>query len=117
MELLGKIMAQILAILGLSTKAMKEWRMSQSIHAQCLLLINCTSEKFAKKLIGRKDVEDAFNRIDSLTKDEAIMAVAKRLEVSFAIDGSIEGRKKLAENANIRLPAMDENSVAINGGT
>ena len=109
-------MAQVLVTLGLSTKAMKEWRISQSIHAQCFLFIDCSSEKFAKRLRGRTDVDEAFKRIDSLTKDETILAVAKRLEVSFAIDGSIEGLKKLAGNANIWLPAMDENSVAINGG-
>ena len=116
MELLGKIMAQILVIVGLSTKAMKEWRISQSIHAQCLLLIDRTSEKFAKKLIGRKDVEDAFNRIDSLTKDETIMTVAKILEVAFDMDGNIQGLKALVEDANTQLQEMDENLGAMKEG-
>ena len=117
MELLGRIMGQVLVILGLSTKAMKEWRISQSIRARFFLsLIDCTSEKFAKKLIGRKDVEDAFNRIDSLTKDETIMAVAKILEVAFDMDGNIQGLKALVEDANTQLQEMGENLGAMTEG-
>ena len=60
-------------------------------YAQCFLLIDHASEKFAKRLIGRADVEDAFLSIDILTKDETIMAVAKTLEVVFDINDNIEG--------------------------
>ena len=37
MELLGKIMAQVLSILALSTKAMRERRMSESVWPMLLL--------------------------------------------------------------------------------
>ena len=110
-------MGQTLVILALSTKAMKEWRISQSIHAQFFLSIDCDPEKFAKKLIGRKDVEDAFQRMDSLTKDETIMAVAKILEVSFDIHGNIEDLKALVGNANDHIQAMGKNLGEIKNGT
>ena len=95
---------------GLSTKAMKEWRISQSIHAQCFLFIDCSSEKFAKRLRGRTDVDDAFLRIDSLTKDETIMAVA------FDMDDNIQGLKALVRDANSQLQGMGENSGAMKEG-
>jgi len=110
-------MAQVLVILALSTKAMKEWRISQSIHAQFFLLIDCDPEKFAKKLIGRKDIEDAFLRMDSLTKDETIMAVAKILEVAFDINGNIKGLQEVVESAHTHLQTMGENLGAMKEGT
>jgi len=117
MELLGKIMAQVLVILALSTKAMKEWRISQSTHAQFFPLIDCDPEKFAKKLIGRTDVEDAFLRMDSLTKDETIMGVAKTLEVVFDINGNIKGLEELVGGTHTHLQTMGENLGAIKEGT
>jgi hypothetical protein len=36
-ELLAKIMAQTLLILALSTKTMKDWRISLSIQSMCIL--------------------------------------------------------------------------------
>ena len=115
--LLGKIMAQILIILALSTRAMKEGRISQSIHTpDASSLIDRASEKFAKRLIGRADVEDAFLSIDMLTKDETIMAVAKTLEVVFDIHGNIEGLRADVESANAHVQAMSQNLEAMNKG-
>ena len=51
-ELLGKIMAQILFILPLSTKAMTERRLSELTRVQ-YSLTDYVSEKFFKKLIGK----------------------------------------------------------------
>jgi hypothetical protein len=81
------------------------------------LLIDCTSEKFAKKLIGRTDVEDAFKRIDSLTKDENMMGVAKTLEVAFDINSNVEGLQALVGSAHADVQAMSENLGAIKEGT
>jgi hypothetical protein len=78
-------MAQILSILALSTKAMTERRMSESIHALSPFLANYDVERFLKKLIGRTDVEDALLQLDSLTKEECLMAVAKNLEVAHHV--------------------------------
>jgi hypothetical protein len=44
-ELLAKIMAQILSILALSTKAMKERKISESIRSTCSLLANYWTKK------------------------------------------------------------------------
>jgi hypothetical protein len=36
--------------------------------------------------VGRKDVEDAVLRLDSLTKEECLMAVARNLEVTHHVE-------------------------------
>ena len=118
MVLLGKIMEQILVILGLSTKAMKEWRISQSIYAQFFLFIDCSSEKFAKRLRGRTDVDDAFLRIDSLTKDDNIMAVAMTLGVALDIDSITESLQALVRSPHTRVQvrSIDERVESIKEG-
>ena len=90
MELLGKIMAQIVSTLALSTKAMTERRMSEFIDAVCSLLADYFSEKLLKRLMGKTDVEDALLRLDSLTKEESLMVAARNLEVTHAIQVLVE---------------------------
>jgi hypothetical protein len=84
-ELLGMIMAQILSILALSTQAMTERRISEWIDSLCLFLADYDLETFLKTLMGKRDVEDALLRLDSLTKEESLMAVARTLEEADVI--------------------------------
>jgi len=88
-ELLGKIMAQLLSILALSTKAMTDRKFSELVQSMCIFLADYGSEKFLKKLVGRKDVEDAVSRLDMLTKEESLMVMARNLEVTHRIDGVV----------------------------
>jgi hypothetical protein len=48
-------------------------------------------EKYLKKLIGRKDVEDALHRLDQLTQEEARMAATEVLKITHGIDGKVQG--------------------------
>jgi hypothetical protein len=88
-ELLGKIMAQILSVLALSTKAMTSGRISELVRPLCFVLTDCGPEKILKKLVGRTDVEDALSRLDMLTKEESLMVMVKNLEVTRHIDGVV----------------------------
>jgi len=121
-KLLGKIMAQILSILALSTKAMTERRTSESVHGLWSFLADCNSERFLKKLMGRSDVEDAVLRLDSLTKEESLMGVAqnlevtqknleattKNLEVTHDVDGNVKDIKVLAEDIDENVKVVKE---------
>ena len=98
-ELLGKIMAQIVSILALSTKAMTERRMSALIDAVCSFLADYFSERLLKRLMGKTDVEDALLRLDSLTKEESLMVAARNLEVTHEI-------KVLVENIDEKIPGL-----------
>jgi hypothetical protein len=49
------------------------------------LSANLCLEKYLKKLIGKKDIEDALKRLDKLTQEEARMAAAENLRLSHII--------------------------------
>ena len=49
------------------------------------------SEKFLKKLVGRKDIEDALKRLDRLTQEEALMAAAQVLRLTHIVDNKVTG--------------------------
>jgi hypothetical protein len=85
-ELLGKIMAQVLSILTLSTKAMTQRRISKSINVLHSCESDFGSEKYVKKLVGRTDIEDALLWLESLMKEEGLMAAAKNLEVVQVVE-------------------------------
>jgi len=105
-ELLGKIMAQILFILALSTKAMTEGRLSELTSVQSSLADHVL-EIFFKKLVGKTNVEDAFLRLESLTKEESLMTVAKNLEVTFDVDGNVKKIQGLAEDINNKVQVIE----------
>ncbi|KAI0274206.1 hypothetical protein BGY98DRAFT_1099124 [Russula aff. rugulosa BPL654] len=78
-ELLAKIMAQILSILALSTKTMKESRI----------------KTLMKRLMGKTDMEDAFQRLDTLTKEENMMTAARTFEVTHDVNVNVKATQEL----------------------
>jgi hypothetical protein len=92
-ELLGKIMGQLLCILALSTKTMRERRMSELVYSSLPFPIDYGEEQFLKRLVGRMEVEDALERLDMLTKEEISMAVARNLELACGIDHGMKETK------------------------
>ncbi|KAH9966804.1 hypothetical protein BC827DRAFT_1153140 [Russula dissimulans] len=70
-ELLGKIMAEVLIILALSTKAIKPKGIIKSV---------------VKTLVGRTDVKNALQRLDTLTKEETVMMVASNREAIYDVE-------------------------------
>ncbi|KAF8265080.1 hypothetical protein EI94DRAFT_1702755 [Lactarius quietus] len=75
-EIIVKIMVEVLGIFAIVTKEMKQGR--------------ANSEKYLKKLIGRKDIEDALSRLDRLTQEEARMAIAQVLKVAHNVKDGVE---------------------------
>jgi len=68
------------------------------------------SEKLLKKLMGRIDIEDALLRLDLLTKEESLMALAKNLEVTHHV-------KVLAEDIDDKVQRVDHNVKTTNERT
>jgi len=87
--LLGKIMAQVLSVLALSTKEMKQRTISESIHPISSFLADYETEKLMKRIAGRTDVEDALERLDMLTKEENLMTATRNLEVTHRVDVNV----------------------------
>jgi hypothetical protein len=98
-ELLAKIMAQLLSILALLTKAMTDRRLSELSSSLCgSFFADCNTEKILKRLAGRTEIEDAVLRLDMLTEQEILMVVARNLEVAHRVDGNVEATKVLTQD-------------------
>ena len=46
-------------------------------------------EKFVRRLLGRNDIEDALKRLDTLTMEEARMAITETLNVTHSVDDKV----------------------------
>ena len=55
------------------------------------MLTERCSEKYAKRLIGKTEMEDALKRLDKLTQEEARMAAAENLKATYAVDERVKG--------------------------
>ena len=104
-ELLGKIMAQLLSLLALFTKTMSDRRISKLKNLPYVSLAQHASEEFVKMLVGRRDAEDALLWLDSLTREEYLMVVARNLNVTHYVDRvvrdireNLEVSRKLTED-------------------
>ncbi|KAH8987325.1 hypothetical protein EDB92DRAFT_1145425 [Lactarius akahatsu] len=63
-EILMKIMAEVIGILSFATKEMQRSK----------------TKMYLRKLLGRTDIEDALKKLDSLTQEEVRMAIAQVLQ-------------------------------------
>ncbi|KAH8986840.1 hypothetical protein EDB92DRAFT_2105141, partial [Lactarius akahatsu] len=69
-----KIMVEVLGIFGIVTKEMRQGR----------------TKRYLKKLIGRRDVEDALVRLDRLTQQEVQMAIVQVLKVAHHVKDGVQ---------------------------
>ena len=86
-----KIMVEVLSILGIMTKEIGHRRKSMSFPVKISTIIDLPAEKYLEELVGRKDVEDAFQRLDKLTQEVARMAAAEALKITHRIDDKVGG--------------------------
>src|ERR1700761_5677722 len=47
-------------------------------------------EKIVRKLLGKNDIEDALKRLDTLTMEEARMAIAENLKGTIRVDDKVD---------------------------
>ena len=91
-DVIVKIMVEVLSILGIVTKEIGQGKLSKSFrHLDIYAKFDVRAERFFKKLVGMKDVEDALQRMDKLTQEEALMAAAEGLTITREIGDKIEG--------------------------
>ncbi|KAH9012823.1 hypothetical protein EDB83DRAFT_2185507, partial [Lactarius deliciosus] len=91
-DIIVKIMVEVLSILGIVTKEVGQGR----------------TKAYLKKLVGRKDVEDALRRLDALTQEEARMAAAEALMISRGIDDKVKGVDDKVKEVDEKVDAVDE---------
>jgi len=90
------VMVEVLHILATVTKEVKQGRASESILGyRSTPSTYRLPEMFVKKLVGRKDVEDALQRLENVTVEEARMAAAEALkaihDVSDKVGDGVQG--------------------------
>jgi len=89
-DIIVKIMVEILSILAIATKDIKEKRASRLIPGVWLVLTYPCLEKYLKKLQGKNEIEDSLKRLDRLTQEEARLATAEILRVTHSVDDNVK---------------------------
>ena len=87
-----KIMAELLSVLALATKQIKERRFSKCTLAFSTpySVAQLASEKFARKLLGESEIEDVLQRLKQLTEEEARMSVTQTLSLVHGLVGNVK---------------------------
>ncbi|KAH9009288.1 hypothetical protein EDB85DRAFT_2283011, partial [Lactarius pseudohatsudake] len=96
-DIIVKIMVEILSILGIVTKEVGQGR----------------TKAYLKKLIGRKDVEDALQRLDALTQEEARMAAVEVLMITRGIDDKVKDVGDKVKDVDEMVKVVDEKVEAV----
>jgi hypothetical protein len=110
-DVVVKIMVEVLSVLALTTKQIKEGRFSRCTITYTLLIAQFAIEKFTKKLLGKGNVdkvEAVLQKLDRLTQEETRMAVTQTLGVVHGLEGNVrivmEGTQRLHDS----LPKFSE---------
>ena len=106
-DIIVKIMVEVISILGIVTKEIRQGRTSMRFPIDIFPRVYLHTEKYLKKLFGRRDVEDALQRLDKLTQEEARMAAAEALTISRGIDDRVKGVDKRLEGVDERVQRVD----------
>jgi hypothetical protein len=89
-DVIVKILIEVLSILAITTKAIKQGRSSESNDIHKLFFAYLFLEKLVKKLLGKNDIEDALKKLDTLTTEEVRMATAETLKVTNRVDDKVD---------------------------
>ena len=105
-DIIVKIMVEIISILGIVTKEIRQGRTSMLFLIDVTPKVDLLTEKYFKKLAGRNDVEDAFQRLDKLTPEEALMAAAETMTITRDIDDTVKEVDKRLEGVDGRVSSV-----------
>ena len=84
-----EIMVQVISILGIATKEIKEGFISRSFLADIYPNLTFHAEKFFKRLFGITRLKDALQQLDKLAPEEALMAGADTQVIVAHIDENV----------------------------
>ena len=95
-DIIVKIMASLLSVLGLATKLIKNGRLCKCTGVYSSLVAQCVIGMFGKKLLGENNVEAVLQRLDRLTQDEGWMVSAQILSVVHGLDSNTRATMECA---------------------
>ena len=108
MDTIIQVMAEVLSILGIATKEIRQGRMSKYLGTDMRMLSKGCLEKYVKTLIGKTEMEDALKRLDKLTQEEARMAAAQNLRATHAVDERVKGVADTVVAIDSRVAGVDD---------
>ena len=112
-----QITVEILDILAIATKEMKQSQASEFDLRFMSHEAYIVSEKFVKRVIGRTDLEDGMKKLDKLTNEEVVMAIAQNLKVTHNIDKNVtevnQGMRRVDENVKGGVQLVNNNIQAV----
>jgi hypothetical protein len=106
-DIIVKIMVEVLSILGIVTKEIGQGKLSAFFHVDSSPKVDLRAERFFKKLVGMKDVEDALRRLDKLTQEEGRMAAAEVLKITRGIDDKVVGVDGRVKSVDTKVEGID----------
>ena len=106
-DIIVKIMVEVISILGIVTKEIRQGRTSMRFPIDIFPRVYLHTEKYLKKLFGRKDVEDALQRLDKLTQEEARMAAAEALTIVRSIDDDLKDVDERVKSVDTKIECTD----------
>jgi hypothetical protein len=98
-EIVVKIMAELLSTLALVTKELQQRRSSRFFFSLTYYLTQRVAVKFVKKFFGDKDIESVLQRLDRLTQDEARTTAVETLGVVY---GLVQNMKEFMDGEETR---------------
>lgn len=81
-----------------------------------LFLADDGLERFLKGLTRRTDIEEAFLRLDMLTREETLMAAARTLEVTHHIHENVATVKELAQDVHDGIKVIEKVTRGVDHG-
>ena len=115
-DMIIEIMVEVLNIFAIATKEMKQGRASMLLRGDVQLLAKLCPAKYFKRLMGRKDIEDALKRLDKLTQEEARLASAQILRLAHSIEDKVKVVDGKVTGVSNKLKDVDDKiDIVLNG--
>ena len=89
-NIITEIMTEVINIFGIATKELRRGSASEFLIKCVWNFTRLRAEKFFRKLAGMAELEDALNKLDRLTQEEARMAHAEVLRITHSIRNEVK---------------------------
>ena len=104
-----KVMVQVLNVLAIATREVNQHRASEStLGDKPTLSAHCSSEIFLKKLVGRKAIEDALQRLEEVTLEETRMAGVEALKAIHGVGTTLKAMEGMLQGVGDRPQGVDD---------
>ena len=106
MDIIVKIMVEIISILSIATAEIEQGRRSEPIASNLSSFSHVALEKILNRLLGKSDIEAALKRLDTLSQEEARMAIVEVLKVTRMMDDRVRVLIDGAQNVVFLIHAI-----------